>query len=133
MSVLYPLVNIIRALVQEKESKTREGMMMMALRGDALWMSWIFNFICLFLPLSILLTLIGKGMKLFYYSDTGLIFVYWITFFIASISYCFFISIFFDKALTGSTSYSLSYSLIYLHACKCCWSSDNNITPPFWF
>lgn len=33
IGVLYPLANIIKALVQEKESKIREGMMMMALHG----------------------------------------------------------------------------------------------------
>lgn len=37
ISLLLPLSNIIKALVQEKETKLREGMMMMSLRSDALW------------------------------------------------------------------------------------------------
>lgn len=100
ISILYPLVNVIRALIQEKESKTREGMMMMAMRGDSLYMSWIFNFLCLFLPLAILMTIAG-GINLFLYSNGALIFFYWILFFMSSVSYCFFVSIFFNKALTG--------------------------------
>ena len=37
----------------EKETKLKEGMMMMGLRGDVHYWSWIFHFMCLFLPLSI--------------------------------------------------------------------------------
>ena len=53
--LLYPVSNTISSLVREKESKLREGMMMMALRSDALWVSWWFNFMCLYVPLSLLL------------------------------------------------------------------------------
>jgi hypothetical protein len=52
ISLLLPLSNVIKSLVQEKETKIREGMMMMSLRSDALWLSWIMNFMLLFLPLS---------------------------------------------------------------------------------
>ena len=33
LSLLYPIANIIRSLVQEKETRIKESMMMMALRG----------------------------------------------------------------------------------------------------
>jgi hypothetical protein len=100
IALLYPLSNIIRALVQEKESKIREGMMMMSLRADVLWLSWIFHFLCLFVPLSIILTLIGT--KVFEYSSGIYIWCYFITFFISSISYCVFMSVFFSKARTAA-------------------------------
>jgi hypothetical protein len=41
ISLLLPLSNIIKALVQEKETKLREGMMMMSLRSDALWYVYV--------------------------------------------------------------------------------------------
>lgn len=105
ISILYPLINVIRALVQEKESKTREGMAMMAMRGDALWMSWVFNFFCLFFPLAILLTIVSTGGKaLFSYSFPGLIFIFWLLYFTSSVAFCFFISVFFNKALTGTST-----------------------------
>ena len=100
MTLLYPLSNMIRALVQEKESKLREGMAMMAMRSDALWTSWIFHFICLFLPLSILLTIASGG--LFVYSAPAYIFFYFFVFFLASASYCIFISTLFSRSLTAS-------------------------------
>jgi len=44
LALLYPVFNVINVLVNEKETKIREGLMMMSARGDALWISWIFNF-----------------------------------------------------------------------------------------
>ena len=100
ISLLFPLSNVIKALVQEKESKLREGMMMMALRGDALWFSWIVHFMLLFVPLSIILTLAGRG--LFAYSSQQYIFIYFLTFFISATSYAVLISNFFSNSRTAA-------------------------------
>lgn len=100
ISLLLPLSNVIKALVQEKETKIREGMMMMSLRGDVLWISWIFHFMCLFLPLSIILTLASKG--LFTYSAPTYIFIYFLVFFISACSYAVLISNFFSNSRTAA-------------------------------
>eukprot|EP01038_Epipyxis_sp_PR26KG_P008312 gene8312-11246_t len=100
LALLYPLANVIRSLVQEKESKLREGMSMMAMRGDALWLSWIFHFLCLFLPLSIILTIAGSS--LFTYSNGTYIFFYFFVFFISSTSYCILVSTFFNRSLSAA-------------------------------
>lgn len=100
ISVLYPFANVIRSLVQEKESKMREGMSMMAMRSSALWSSWMFHFIALYLPLAIILTLESKS--LFTYSSQIYIFFYYFVFFLSSISYCIFISTLFSKARTAA-------------------------------
>jgi hypothetical protein len=96
-----------QALVQEKETKMREGMMMMALRGDALWLSWVLNFMALFLPLSILLTVASS--QLFQYSDRAYVFYYFMTFFIASMSYGILISSIFSKSRTAAIVGSLFF------------------------
>ena len=100
LALLYPLSNMIKSLVAEKESKLREGMMMMSLRSDALWSAWILHFILLILPLSILLTLVGA--YLFENSSSFLVFSYFFVFFLAAMSYAIFMSIFFSKARTAS-------------------------------
>ena len=100
IGIMYPLANIISDLVKEKESKIREGMMMMALHGEALWASWILHFLFLFVPLAIILTIIGT--KVFQYSSPIYIFFYFILFFLSSISYCIFVSVFFNNARTAS-------------------------------
>jgi ATP-binding cassette subfamily A (ABC1) protein 3 len=100
ISVLLPLSNVIKSLVQEKETKLREGMMMMSLRGDALWLSWIMNFMLLFVPLSIILMLAGKW--LFEFSSNSYIFIYFMVFFISATSYAILISTFFSNSRTAA-------------------------------
>jgi ATP-binding cassette, subfamily A (ABC1), member 3 len=100
IAVLYPLANVISVLVKEKEGKLREGMLMMSLREDAYWAAWAFNFLVLFLILSIILTIIGSG--LFEYSDPIYIFIYFFVFFMGSVAYCFFISTLFNKSRTAT-------------------------------
>ena len=100
ISLLLPLSNVIKVLVQEKETKLREGMMMMSLRSDVLWLTWIMHFMCLFLPLSILLTLASKA--LFIYSSQSYIFTYFIVFFISATSYAILVSNFFSNSRTAA-------------------------------
>ena len=40
VSLLLPLANVIKSLVEEKETRMRETMYMMGLRSDALWLAW---------------------------------------------------------------------------------------------
>ena len=100
ISVMYPLSNIVKSLIVEKESKMREGMMMMALTGEALWISWILHFFMLLLSLSILLTLASS--ILFSYSTSNYIFLYYFFFLMSSMSFCILVSTFFSKSRTGS-------------------------------
>ena len=100
IALLLPLSNVIKALVQEKETKMREGMLMMALRGDALWLSWLLNFLLLFLPLSIVLTFASR--QLFQYSNPFYIWCYFMVFFIAAMSYGILVSAIFSKSRTAA-------------------------------
>ena len=107
-----PVANVIVYLVQEKETKMRESMYMMAMRSDVLWLSWIFHFLCLFVPLAILLTIAGS--LLFEYSSPEYVFFYFMTFFLASISYCIFISTLFNKARSAAVAGCLLYFAGYI-------------------
>lgn len=107
IGLMYPLANIIKSLVHEKETKMREGMLMMALTGEALWISWVIHFILLFLPLSVILTF--ASMSLFEYSDKVLVFLYFFCFFMASTSYCILVSNFFSKSRTASIAGNLIF------------------------
>ena len=52
--VLYPISNVISALVKEKELRIKEGLKMMGLTGAAHTASWIFHFVCIFFSLSLI-------------------------------------------------------------------------------
>ena len=111
LATLYPISNVIKSLVQEKETKIREGMLMMALRQDALWLTWIFHFLCLFIPLAVILMLVGT--TLFEYSAMQYIFLYFFVYFLASISYAILISVLFDKSRTATIVGTLVFFMGY--------------------
>lgn len=62
ISVLYPVSNIIGALVREKELRIKEGLKMMGLTDAAHTASWVFHFACLFFFMTILLVLASGGV-----------------------------------------------------------------------
>ena len=55
--VLYPISNVISALVKEKELRIKEGLKMMGLTGAAHTASWTFHFACIFFSISVLMVL----------------------------------------------------------------------------
>jgi len=105
--LLYPLANVISVLVREKEAKLREGMKMMSLKSEVLWFSWWFNFMCLFVPLSLILTYVGKS--LFEHSDSFLVCTYFLLFFLSATSYAIFMSTFFTNSRTAAIVGSLVF------------------------
>lgn len=62
ISVLYPVSNVISALVKEKELRIKEGLKMMGLTNAAHTASWIFHFVCLFFFTSILMVLASGSL-----------------------------------------------------------------------
>jgi ATP-binding cassette, subfamily A (ABC1), member 3 len=111
LALLYPIANVIKSLVGEKETKVREGMLMMALRSDVLWATWIFHFLCLFVPLAVIMMLVGS--KLFAYSDLEYIFLYFFVFFLASIAYAILVSVIFDRSRTATVVGTLVFFMGY--------------------
>ena len=62
ISVLYPVANVISALVKEKELRIKEGLKMMGLTGAAHTASWVFHFACLFFFTSLLMVLTSRSV-----------------------------------------------------------------------
>lgn len=62
ISVLYPVSNVIGALVREKELRIKEGLKMMGLTDAAHTASWIFHFVCLFAVTSVVMVLAGSTL-----------------------------------------------------------------------
>lgn len=59
VAVLYPLSNVISALVKEKELRIKEGLKMMGLTTAAHTASWIFHFVVLFFFVSLLMVMVS--------------------------------------------------------------------------
>lgn len=83
------------------------------------WISnYMFTFLCYFPPHShsILFTQYGKILQ---YSDPSVIFVFFLVFCVATISQCFFISVFFSKANLAAACGGLIYFVLYLPHVLC--------------
>ncbi|CAN0116974.1 unnamed protein product, partial [Discosporangium mesarthrocarpum] len=107
IAVMYPVSNVISALVKEKELRIKEGLKMMGLTSVAHTASWVFHFFCTFFFISILM--VAASSTLFENSDPGLVFFYFFLFFMATTAYCFFVSAFFSKARTASTLGTMAF------------------------
>ena len=100
VAFIYPVSSMIRELVMEKETKIKEGMKMMALSNGALITSWILHFGITYWILSVVVTIFSN--KLFVYSDSKIIFVYFFMFLNALMSFCYWVSTLFSRAKTAS-------------------------------
>lgn len=99
IGLLYPLANNVSQLVREKESKIREGMKMMSLRSEALWLSWWLHFLELYFPLAIILSLCASS--LFQYSEGFLTFLFFFFFLVSSTAFGILVSAFFTNSRTA--------------------------------
>ncbi|CAM9360676.1 unnamed protein product [Chrysoparadoxa australica] len=102
LATMYPVANVIKALVVDKEKKIKEGMLMMGLGTKTYTMSWVFHFLAVFFFLSLLLTITG-ARNVFEFSSPGIVFFFFFLFSWATIAYCFFLSTFFSRARTATT------------------------------
>jgi len=103
LTFLWPISRLIRGIVDEKETKTREGMKMMGLKSVSLYLSWFLTYGFIFVVIAASITLMTHN-SLFSTSDSSLILAYFALFGISIIGYCFMISVVFDRAKTASTS-----------------------------
>uniref|UniRef100_A0AAR2JEC1 ABC transporter domain-containing protein n=1 Tax=Pygocentrus nattereri TaxID=42514 RepID=A0AAR2JEC1_PYGNA len=117
LSFTYTALNIVRAVVQEKERKLKEYMRMMGLSNWLHWSAWFLMFY-LFLSISIffvtLLLCVSPNGAVLTYSDPTLVFVFLLVFAIATISFSFMISSFFSRANVAAAAGGFIYFFSYL-------------------
>uniref|UniRef100_A0A673N691 ATP-binding cassette sub-family A member 3-like n=1 Tax=Sinocyclocheilus rhinocerous TaxID=307959 RepID=A0A673N691_9TELE len=113
LSFTYTSLNIVRAVVQEKERKLKEYMRMMGLSNWLHWSAWFLMFL-LFLSISIFFVTVLICVKVspngavLTYSDPTLVFFFLLVFAVSTINFSFMISAFFSRA-AGGFIYFLSY------------------------
>ncbi|CAB1430296.1 unnamed protein product [Pleuronectes platessa] len=91
----------------------------MGLRSAIYWLSWAVSSVILLAISALLLALILKYGKVLQYSDPSLIFVFLLVFCMATITQCFFISVFFSKANLAAACGGLIYFVLYLPHILC--------------
>ncbi|XP_077413237.1 phospholipid-transporting ATPase ABCA3 [Vanacampus margaritifer] len=119
LSFTYTSLNIVRAVVQEKERKLKEYMRMMGLSNWLHWTAWFLMFF-LFLSISVffvtllLCIQVSPNGAVLSYSDPTLVFVFLLTFTVATINFSFMISAFFSRANVAAAAGGFTYFLSYL-------------------
>uniref|UniRef100_A0A671UT72 P-type phospholipid transporter n=1 Tax=Sparus aurata TaxID=8175 RepID=A0A671UT72_SPAAU len=120
---IYSVAVIVKSIVAEKEARLKETVRIMGLKSAIYWLSWG---VSSSLPLAVsalLLALILKYGKVLQYSDPSVIFVFLLVFCLATITQCFFISVFFSKANLAAACGGLIYFVLYLPHVLCfAWS-----------
>lgn len=101
LSYLYPVSQIVRALVLEKEMRIKEGMKMMGLTDFVYNMSWLIVLFCQMTVVSALITLVTAD-SVFEYSNNVLVFVFFEAFSLSVLGLCFLLSTFFSRAKVAS-------------------------------
>uniref|UniRef100_A0A7N6B056 P-type phospholipid transporter n=1 Tax=Anabas testudineus TaxID=64144 RepID=A0A7N6B056_ANATE len=116
---IYSVAMIVKSIVAEKEARLKEIVRIMGLRSNMYWLSWAVSSALPLAVSALLLTLILKYGKVLQYSDPSVIFVFLLVFCLATISQCFFISVFFSKANLAAACGGLIYFVLYLPHVLC--------------
>jgi len=97
LSILYPTSRLIKGIVEEKETKTKETMKMMGLK-DWVWsLSWFITSFIQFVVTAVFVVLL-LHFTFLHQVDPTLLLVLFICFTLSQISFAFLISVFFSKA-----------------------------------
>ena len=97
MGFLYPMSRLVKAVVEEKESRMKETMLILGVKPWVHWMSWIVTAYVTFTVIAILVSYTISSTFL-PNSDTTLMFMYIWLFCASVIGFSFFVASFFSKA-----------------------------------
>ncbi|CAB4007510.1 ATP-binding cassette sub-family A member 3-like [Paramuricea clavata] len=99
LAFIYTAMMIVKELVYEKQCRLKESMKMMGLSNWIHWLAWFTKcFLFLFISVS-LVTAILSGAKILEHSDGSVVFVFLLLYAVASIFFCFAMSVVFSNAV----------------------------------
>eukprot|EP01135_Chromosphaera_perkinsii_P005752 Nk52_evm52s359 gene=Nk52_evmTU52s359 len=111
---LYSVAITVKAVCEEKEKRLKETMKIMGLKN---WINvlswWISGFIFFFLTI-IIATILTKYGSIVEYTSISVMFVYYVLFGLATLSFAFMISSWFTNAKIGAVAAAVLYFLSYV-------------------
>eukprot|EP00004_Rigifila_ramosa_P026391 TRINITY_DN818_c0_g1_i1.p1 TRINITY_DN818_c0_g1~~TRINITY_DN818_c0_g1_i1.p1 ORF type:complete len:1668 (-),score=437.00 TRINITY_DN818_c0_g1_i1:51-5054(-) len=108
MAYIWPVSRLVKNIVEEKESKIKEGMKMMGLKSWVFGASWLVTYLIMFMFSGTLVTLI-LAPTIFNHCDSGLIWVTVMMFSFSVVGFCFLAAVFFDKAKVAASVVPLAF------------------------
>ncbi|KAM4611576.1 phospholipid-transporting ATPase ABCA1 [Polymixia lowei] len=119
LAFMYTVCMTIKGLVLEKELRLKEVLRTVGVQNGALWCAWFAENITLLTVPCALISVMVKYGKVLQYSDPSVIFVFLLVFCTATITQCFFISVFFSKANLAAACGGLIFFVLYLPHVLC--------------
>lgn len=111
---IYTVSMMVKDIVYEKEKRLKEFMRVMGLSNGIHWFTWFLTSFSIMFIVTVLLCLVIKFGKVTTYSDFSVLVVFFACFTVATITQCFLISVFFNKANLAAVTAGIIYFLLYL-------------------
>ncbi|KAL4476001.1 hypothetical protein ABPG72_007887 [Tetrahymena utriculariae] len=111
--MIVPFLRLSSRILNEKEKRIREGMMMVGLGKIAFYSSWIITYLLVYIIISILVSIVLKAY-FFTVVDYGVILILHFSYAICNMAQSLFITVFFDKQRTGIIAATFLFLIQFL-------------------
>nr|XP_023696048.1 retinal-specific ATP-binding cassette transporter isoform X3 [Paramormyrops kingsleyae] len=116
---VYSVSMTVKGIVLEKEMRLKEMLKAMGVTNGVIWCTWfIDSFLMMAISTSLLTTIVMWG-RVLNYSNPIILFLFLLTFTVATITQCFLISVFFNKANLAAACSGILYFTFYLPHILC--------------
>ncbi|KAG9351082.1 hypothetical protein JZ751_024972, partial [Albula glossodonta] len=116
---VYSVSMMVKSIVLEKELRLKETLKAMGVTNGVIWGAWFIDSFLMMSASTALLTAIIMGGKVLNYSNPIILFLFLMTFTVATIMQCFLMSVFFNKANLAAACSGIIYFTLYLPHILC--------------
>nr|XP_054607334.1 retinal-specific phospholipid-transporting ATPase ABCA4 [Nothobranchius furzeri] len=111
---VYSVSMIVKSIVLEKELRLKETLKTTGVTNSVLWSAWFIDSFFMMGISTALLTAIIMGGRVLNYSNPFILFLFLLTFTMATIMQCFLLSVFFNQANLAAACCGIIYFTLYL-------------------
>ncbi|XP_053268090.1 retinal-specific phospholipid-transporting ATPase ABCA4 [Pleuronectes platessa] len=111
---IYSVSMIVKSIVLEKELRLKETLKATGVTNGVIWSTWFIDSFIMMGTSTALLTAIIMGGRVLNYTNPILLFLFLLTFTIATIMQCFLLSVFFNHANLAAACCGIVYFALYL-------------------
>ncbi|XP_051984470.1 retinal-specific phospholipid-transporting ATPase ABCA4-like [Xyrauchen texanus] len=116
---IYSVSMVVKSIVLEKEMRLKDTLKAMGVSNAVIWYTWFIDSFLMMAASTVLLTAIIMVGKVLNYSNPIILFLFLLTFTVATIMQCFLMSVFFNKANLAAACSGIIYFTLYLPHILC--------------
>ncbi|TSK13580.1 Retinal-specific ATP-binding cassette transporter [Bagarius yarrelli] len=111
---VYSVSMVVKSIVLEKELRLKETLKLMGVTNGVIWCTWFIDSFLMMTISTALLTFIITTGKVLNYSNPIILFIFLLTFTMATVMQCFLMSVFFNQANLAAACSGIVYFTLYL-------------------